>query len=161
VHLRYAIGRAKPQPLSLADLARLLAEETDERIRFRLLLEFLEEYRWEAPARRRELLVEGPAAHRKPALGRPPGGLAEHLTAADGRAAPAWVTDEVLGTWWFLDDTPAGPAEALVTAPAALRRRVVFLAAAAPKPLIQASLTTAGCGRRGLDHGREHRCRQF
>lgn len=118
------------QPLSLAGLGRLLAAETDERTRFRLVLEFLEEYRWERPAQRLGLLLEQPGTTGDERWDVLLGGLAEHLNAADGRAAPAWVAESGLDTWWFLDDSPAGRAEALVTAPAALRRRGVFLAAA-------------------------------
>lgn len=54
-------------------------------------------------------------------------GLAEWLTAKDGLAAPPWAAGRALTTWWFPSDTPAGRADALVHAPAALGRRGVSL----------------------------------
>lgn len=117
------------RPLSLADLAGWLATETDEADRRRLVLEFLDGWRWAPEGRRDALVREEP----------PPTGderydvllaaLAEHVTAADGRAAPGWAEGRSLRRFWFPDNTPAGRADALVRAPAALRRRGVFIAA--------------------------------
>lgn len=130
VSTRQTPASAAYSPLTLASLGQLLAVEADERTRFRLVLEFLEEYRWERPVQRRALLAAPPLTTGDQHWDVLLAGLAEHLTAADGIAAPGWATGVGLDTWWFLDDTPAGRAEALITAPAALRRRGVFLAAA-------------------------------
>ena len=55
-------------------------------------------------------------------------GLAEHLAMRDGRDAPAWSASRGLRRFWFPFDTPGARAQALVHAPAALRRRGVFVA---------------------------------
>lgn len=113
---------------TLAELAEGLAE-VDETTRWRLVAEFLEEYRWEPKETRRTLLVSEP----------PPTGderwdvcvaaLAEHLAARDDRAAPAWSESRCLRRFWFPFNTRAARADALVHAPAAFRRRGVFVAA--------------------------------
>lgn len=42
---------ASYQPMTVADLAVYLSQMTDEKIRWKTFWEFLEEYRWESPAR--------------------------------------------------------------------------------------------------------------
>ena len=113
---------------TLAELAEGFAE-ADETTRWRLVAEFLEEYRWEPADTRHTLLVSEP----------PPTGderwdvflaaLAEHLAARDDRAAPAWSESRCLRRFWFPFNTRAARADALVHAPAAFRRRGVFVAA--------------------------------
>jgi hypothetical protein len=48
------------QPMTIADLADHLARHTDEKIRWKYVWEFLEEYRWEPAERRPSLLDEEP-----------------------------------------------------------------------------------------------------
>src|ERR1700722_18702971 len=55
-------------------------------------------------------------------------GLAEHLAMRDGQGAPLWSASRGLRRFWFPFDTPGARAQALVHAPAALRRRGVFVA---------------------------------
>ncbi len=55
-------------------------------------------------------------------------GLAEHLAMRDGRDAPQWSASRGLRRFWFPFDTPGARAQALVHAPAALRKRGVFVA---------------------------------
>ena len=116
------------QPMSLAELARLIAAEPDFRTRWRLVVEFLKEYHRE-PADVRQLLLTdapGPAGdERWDAL---LAGLAEHLAMRDGRGAPGWSASRGLRRFWFPFDTPGARAQALVHAPAAFRRRGVFIA---------------------------------
>lgn len=122
-------GTGGYSPPTLVDLAGWLADEADEPVRRRLVLEFLECWRWEPRGERLALLVDEP----------PPTGderydvllaaLAEHLAAQDGSRGPGWAHTRSLTTWWFPDDSPAARADALVRAPAALRRRGVFIAA--------------------------------
>lgn len=117
------------QPMTLAALARHLAGTEDQRARWRLVWEFLEEYRWEHPPGRLALLQTEP----------PPTGddrwnvllaaLAEHLAAHDDTAAPTWAARRTLERSWFPFDRPAAKVEALVTAPMAFRRRGIFLSA--------------------------------
>lgn len=54
--------------------------------------------------------------------------LAEHLAARDGRGAASWAEVRRLGQFWFPFNTPAARADAIVHAPAAFRRRGVFVA---------------------------------
>jgi len=53
--------------------------------------------------------------------------LAEHCAAGDGVAGPAWCEHRMLQTFWFPDNTPSGRADAFVRAPAAFRRRGIFI----------------------------------
>jgi len=55
-------------------------------------------------------------------------GLAEHLAMRDGKDAPAWSASCGLRRFWFPFDTPGARAQALVHAPAAFRKRGVFVA---------------------------------
>ena len=55
-------------------------------------------------------------------------GLAEHLAMRDGMDAPRWSASRGLRRFWFPFDTPGARAQALVHAPAAFRRRGVFVA---------------------------------
>ena len=99
-----------------------------ENERWRLVVEFLKEYQHELAIDRWELLAEEP----------PPTGdnhwdvllaaLAEHLAAGDGRGAPSWAERRRLRQFWFPYDTSAARVDALVHAPAAFRRRGVFIA---------------------------------
>jgi hypothetical protein len=114
--------------MSLARLGGLLAR-ADESRRWRLIAEFLEEYRWESPETRLGLLaVEPPSTgdeHWDVFLA----GLAEHLAADDGRGAPPWAEARSLRRLWFPFNTRAARVDALVHAPAAFRRRGVYVAA--------------------------------
>ncbi len=118
----------KYQAMTLADLAGVL-KDADKSLQWRLLAEFLEEYRWEPVESRDQLLA-----------GEPPGtgderwdvllaALAEHLAARDGRGAPAWSEPRRLRRFWFPFNTPAARVDAVVHAPAAFRRRGVFVSA--------------------------------
>jgi hypothetical protein len=55
--------------------------------------------------------------------------LAEHLAARDGRAAPSWAESRSLRRFWFPFNTRAARVDAVVHAPAAFRRRGVYVAA--------------------------------
>jgi hypothetical protein len=116
------------QPMTLASLARFVAAEQDFDTQWRLVVEFLKEYHQE-PAEVRLGLLEGSPAptgdERWDALF---AGLAEHLAMREGKAAPTWSASRGLRRFWFPFDAPGARAQALVHAPAALRRRGVFVA---------------------------------
>jgi hypothetical protein len=116
------------QPLTAARLGRLLTGAEDS-LRWQLIAEFLEEYRWEPPATRFELLAEEPASTGDERWDVFLAALAEHLAARDGRAAPAWTESRSLRQFWFPFNTRAARVDAVVHAPAAFRRRGVYLAA--------------------------------
>jgi hypothetical protein len=120
-------GVSEYRPLTLARLALLLAG-ADEQRRWRLVAEFLEEYRWEPAGTRLTLLGQEPAGvgdeHWDVFLA----ALAEHLAARDSRAAPTWAESRSLRRFWFPFNTRAARVDAVVHAPAAFRRRGVFVA---------------------------------
>lgn len=116
------------QPLTAARLGVLLVG-SDESRRWRLVAEFLEDYSWEPVEVRSGLLSEEPAptgdVHWDVFLA----ALAEHVAAKDGRGAPPWAESRSLRQFWFPFNTRAARVDALVHAPAAFRRRGVFVAA--------------------------------
>lgn len=116
------------RPMALADLAGHLAAVTDDRDRWRLVAEFLEEHRHEPAERRAHLLVEEPASTGDERWDVFLAALAEHLAARDGKGVAAWARQRRLATFWFPFDTPAARADAIVHAPASFRSRGIFVA---------------------------------
>jgi hypothetical protein len=116
------------QPMTLAALARLAAAQPDFETQWRLVVEFLKEYHQEPASGRWDLLAEVPDPTGDERWDVLLAGLAEHLAMRDGKAAPAWSASLGLRRFWFPFDTPGARAQALVHAPAALRRRGVFVA---------------------------------
>jgi hypothetical protein len=114
------------QPLSIARLGELMAV-TDKSHRWRLIAEFLEDYRWESPTSRSALLVDAPALTGDEHWDVFLAALAEHVAARDGRAAPDWAEGRSLRQFWFPFNTRAALADAVVHAPAAFRRRGVYI----------------------------------
>jgi hypothetical protein len=114
--------------LTLARLAGLL-EGSDESRRWRLTAEFLEEFRWESPGTRWALLGVEPPSTGDERWDVFLAALAEHLAARDGRGAPSWADGRTLRRLWFPFNTRAARVDALVDAPAAFRRRGVYVAA--------------------------------
>ena len=129
---RHGIGYAvnvKYQPLTLADLARLVAGERDFDSQWRLVVEFLKEYHQEPAGVRLCLLEDAPGPVGDERWDVLFAGLAEHLAMRDGQAAPGWSAARgLLRRFWFPFDAPGARAQALVHAPAAFRRRGVFVA---------------------------------
>ncbi len=115
------------QPMSLAELARFIAAEPDFDTRWRLVVEFLKEYHREPEETRQRLLSDVPESTGDERWDVLFAGLAEHLAIRDGTDAPSWSASRGLRRFWFPFDTPGARAQALVHAPAALRRRGVFV----------------------------------
>jgi hypothetical protein len=113
--------------MNVAQLGGLLAAAHDDSLRWRLIAEFLEEYRWEHPAERGSLLADEPAGTGDERWDVFLAALAEHLSARDGRGAPGWVEDRSLRRFWFPFNTRAARVDAVVHAPAAFRRRGVYV----------------------------------
>lgn len=123
-----AVVPAFYRPASLADLARWLKEaETLER--WRLVAEFLEEYRHEGVEGRTALLAEQPPNVGDERWDVLLAALAEHLAARDGYAAPGWTEERMLRQFWFPFNSRAARVDALVHTPASFRRRGIFVAA--------------------------------
>ena len=116
------------QPLTSAALSLLLVG-VGESQRWRLVAEFLEEYGWEPADVRLGLLAEEPPSTGDERWDVFLAALAEHLAARDGRGAPRWVEPRALRRLWFPFNTRAARVDALVHAPAAFRRRGVYVAA--------------------------------
>jgi hypothetical protein len=115
------------QPLSLARLGGLMAE-ADDSLRWRLIAEFLEDYRHEPTGARFGLLEVEPGGTGDERWDVFLAALGEHLAARDGRAGPAWAERRTLRQLWFPFNTRAARVDALVHAPAAFRRRGVYVA---------------------------------
>lgn len=116
------------EPLSLARLGVLMAGAGDS-LRWRLVAEFLEDYRHEPESVRAGLLAGEPAGTGDGRWDVFLAALAEHLAARDGRAGPDWAERRSLRQLWFPFSTRAARADAVVHAPAAFRRRGVYVAA--------------------------------
>jgi hypothetical protein len=114
--------------MTLAELARFVAAEPDFDSQWRLVVEFLKEYHQEPAEARLSLLEDAPDPTGDERWDVLFAGLAEHLAMRDGRAAPRWSASRALGRFWFPFDTPGARAQALVHAPAAFRRRGIFVA---------------------------------
>jgi hypothetical protein len=122
------MGDRRYRAMTLVDLASLLSGRQGSD-RWRLIAEFLEEYRWEPTETRYELLADDPPSTGDERWDVFLAALAEHLAAQDGRGAPPWSEPRRLTRFWFPFNTPAARVDAVVHAPAAFRRRGVFVAA--------------------------------
>jgi hypothetical protein len=121
------------QPMTLVDLGRNLASAHSESERRRLVLEFVEEYRWEPREHRALLVAERPEPTGDPRYDALLAGLAEHLAYHDVLDVPGWAYDDdrFLEQWWFPIDLPSVRAEALVHSPGAFRIRGIFIGSGA------------------------------
>jgi hypothetical protein len=114
--------------MTLRDLARHLSRADSDGLRWRLIAEFLEEYRWEEPPERLGLLTEEPETTGDERWDVFLAALAEHLALRDNRRAAPWAEQRVLANFWFPFNTRAARADAIVHAPVAFRRRGIFVA---------------------------------
>ena len=117
------------RPMTLAQLAIRLADTADDKLRWKLVWEFLEEYRWEPPEAQPSLLADEPSPIGDDRWDALLAALAEHLAAQSDLAPPDWAELRVLRTPWFPAELKVQRTEALVWAPAAFRKHGVYLAA--------------------------------
>ena len=117
------------RPMTLADLAGRLVRTADSKVRWKLVWEFLEEYRWEPDGVQLSLLRDEPAATGDDRWDVLLAALAEHLAAQHDQAAPEWTEIRVLQRPWFPGELETQRADALVWAPAAFRKHGVYLSA--------------------------------
>lgn len=115
------------RPMTLAQLARYLRDEAVENIRWKLVWEFLEEYRWESAAVRPGLVEQEPEDIGDERWDVLLAALAEHLNAKLGLAPPDWAEPRVLEQPWFPSSLKILRIQALVHAPAAFRKHGVYL----------------------------------
>ena len=118
------------RPMTVADLAAYLSQAEDDKTRWKLVWEFLEEYRWEQAEAQPALLADEPTPVGDERWDALLGALAVHLAARLDLAPPAWTEFRVLGRPWFPAELPVQRADALVHAPAAFRKHGVYLSAA-------------------------------
>lgn len=116
------------RPMTLVDLAGYLGRTPDDDYRWRMIAEFLEEYRHEPEDVRQELLAAEPPTTGDERWDVFLAALAEHLAARDHRGGPLWADNRRLRQFWFPFDTRAARADAIVHAPAAFRGRGIFVA---------------------------------
>ncbi|GAA2654955.1 hypothetical protein [Paractinoplanes durhamensis] len=115
------------EAMTLAGLARHLSRQADEKIQWKHVWEFLEEYRWEPVEKRAALLLEEPSPTGDQRWDVLLGALAEHLASEVDCSPPEWTRSRVLATPWFPSSLPSKRMEALVWAPAAFRKHGVYL----------------------------------
>jgi hypothetical protein len=115
------------RPMTLADLAGRLARTADGKVRWKLVWEFLEEYRWEPADVQPSLLRDEPPPVGDERWDALLAALEEHLDAQHDLAPPQWADSRVLRRAWFPAELQVQRAEALVWAPAAFRKHGVYL----------------------------------
>ena len=118
--------------MTMAQLASRLAGTADDKLRRRLVWEFLEEYRWEPPGAQPSLLTDEPPPIGDERWDALLAALAEHLAAQHDLGPPDWAELRVLRRPWFPAELKVQRAEALVWALAAFRKHGVYLAASDP-----------------------------
>jgi len=112
---------------TLAGVAVRAAEGEDFRHAVR---EFLDEFQLRGDDRaRQEAIAERPPPTGDPRYDAYLGALAEHLAATHHLERPAWsvAPERFLDRFWFVSDTLGFRAVAIAQAPAAFRRRGVFI----------------------------------
>lgn len=119
----------KYEPITLRGLAALLANADDDKTRWKLVWEFLEEYRWEAAAVQPALLTDEPDSTGDERWDALLAAIAEHLAAQHDLAPPGWTEDLVLRRAWFPAELAVQRADAIAWAPAAFRKHGVYLSA--------------------------------
>ena len=113
--------------MTLVDLAAHLAANSDDRIRWKLVWEFMEEYRWESPGDQPSLLQREPAPVGDERWDALLAAIAEHPAAQHDLAPPACTGPRVLQSPWFPAELASQRTDALVWAPAAFRKHGVYL----------------------------------
>jgi len=117
------------RPMTIADLAEHLSRAADVKTRWKLVWEFLEEYRWEPHEAQPSLLQDEPSPTGDERWDALLAALAEHLGAQHDLAPPQWAEFRVLQQPWFPAELKIQRADALVRAPAAFRKHGVYLSA--------------------------------
>jgi hypothetical protein len=117
------------RPMTMADVADRIGRTAEVKVRWKLVWEFLEEYRWEPLAVQSSLVLDEPPATGDERWDVLLAALAEHLMAQHDLAPPQWTEPRVLRRPWFPAELAVQRTEALVWAPAAFRKHGVYLSA--------------------------------
>jgi hypothetical protein len=113
--------------MTLAEVASRLAGTADDKLRWKLVWEFLEEYRWEPSGVQPSLLAEEPSPIGDERWDALLAALAEHLAAQHDLAPPQWAELRVLRRPCFPAQLKVQRAEALVRAPPVPERSAAVL----------------------------------
>jgi hypothetical protein len=113
--------------MTLADLAHHLSSADNDKHRWKLVWEFLEEYRWEPADVQVGLLQSEPDSTGDERFDVLLAALAEHLCAQHDLAPPPWSESRVPRRAWFPAQLAVQRADALAWAPAAFRKHGVYL----------------------------------
>lgn len=92
--------------------------------------EFLDEFALRGDSRaQEEAIAERPVIMNDPRFDAYLGALAEHVAVAHNLSRPGWSVESgrFLDRFWFVSDTPGFRAISIAQAPAAFRRRGVFI----------------------------------
>ena len=120
-----------PAPQRLTQTLALLADRVREGEDFQhALREFLDEFALRVdPASQGEAIRERPRDTGDPRHDALLGALAEHLATLHGLERPDWCLEPIrfLDCFWFLSEVPGFRAIAIAQAPAAFRRRGIFV----------------------------------
>jgi hypothetical protein len=118
------------QPMTIAQLGARLSEQANESIKWRLVLEFLEEFRHEPVEIQQSLITDEPVKCGDERFDLLLAALAEHLAYHHGFPASRWTVNPErlwIGVAWFPNNLPSARVWALAHSPAAFRRRGIFL----------------------------------
>ena len=110
-----------------------MADTADDKLRLKVVWEFLEEYRWEPPDAQPSLLADEPSPIGDERWDALLAALAEYLAAQHDLAPPDWAELRVLRRPWFPAELKVQRTEA-GGPPAAFRKAGVYLAASDLKP---------------------------
>ena len=113
----------------MEELATQLVAAADDDIRFRLAIEFLDEFSVTDQQDRSSLLDGRPASVGDPRWDAMLGALAEHCAFHSRLACPNWAFEaqRYLSQSWYPTDLPSVRATAVVHSPAAFRLRGIFI----------------------------------
>ena len=112
---------------SLAGVARRVREGEDFQHAVR---EFLDEFALRGDdSSRAEAIAQRPEPTGNPRHDAYLGALSEHLAAVHGLSRPGWSVEpgRFLDSFWFVSEVPGFRAAAIAQAPAAFRRRGIFI----------------------------------
>ncbi len=114
--------------MTLQDLSTELVAVTDLRVQWRLVMEFLEEFRHEKSSTKLRLIATEPLLTHTRWDGFL-AGLAEHLAGISRLPKPIWVDEpsRCLNETWFTNSLATAQRRALENSPAAFRTRNIFL----------------------------------
>jgi hypothetical protein len=115
--------------MTLAELAGHLRGEAGNHLRWKLVWEFLEEYRWEGEIVKPTLVRDEPDTTGDLRWDALLAALAEYLNAKLDLAPPDWADDRMLDKPWFPSSLKILRIQALAHAPAAFRKHGVYLTA--------------------------------